>query len=191
MHFLWLRKSTPNLILLKQSFIFPSIFWSIIAHTWSCTIWQVLTYVYVHGTINTIKTMNIPVTPKVSLCPFIIHPSSSFLVAQQTLITVTRDELAFSRILINGILSYALAFFGLASFTQHNYFEIHPSCLLLTCLGCFIPFSTHDGQSISRWEMWASGVPPWCLGWVSKYTLTTAGVSNACILSTQMLPVSQ
>ena len=144
MHFLWLRKSTPNLILLKQSFIFPSIFWSIIAHTWTCTIWQVLTYVYVHGTINTIKTMNIPVTPKVSLCPFIIHPSSSFLVAQQTLITVTRDELAFSRILINGILSYALAFFGLASFTQHNYFDIYPFNELTNSSSLFIDVFIHS-----------------------------------------------
>ena len=41
-------------------------------------------------------------------------------------------------------------FIGLPSLTQHSYFEIHPSYLLLICFGGMSFSSTHSGQSISQ-----------------------------------------
>jgi len=160
MHFLWLRKKH------SQSHSFEAVF---------CFSFNFLKYNCTYLNVYNLISFDICICPwnhqhnqdnehtrhpKSFLVPFYNPPLLLLPCCPEKHWSLSLETFAFSRILINGILPYALAFFGLASFTQHNYFEIHPSCLLLTCLGCFIPFSTHDGQSISRWEMWASGVPP-------------------------------
>lgn len=78
--FLW--EQWPSAIAVHEnhqgSFFCKQLYWCAINCIYfKCTIWYVLIYVHTHKTISTIKFMNIPITPKHLLMPFVNPPSCS------------------------------------------------------------------------------------------------------------------
>lgn len=84
--------------------------------------WWVLTDVYISSSDQCTKHASRP-----QKVPFIIIPPtpSCFIPKQKLLLYISLHFLEFY-----GIESYIIYSFCQASFTQHNYFEIHPCCWL-------------------------------------------------------------
>lgn len=91
-------------------------------------------------TITTVKIKSYPSPSKVSLHFFVIPPFSSSLSSlNQPLICLTWLEISliFPGFYVNGII--VCTPFCLASFTLHNYFEIHLCCLSICSSFLFVP----------------------------------------------------
>lgn len=87
-----------------------------------------------------VKTMNVSITLKVSLCSFVIYsPLTHNPILENHGSALSHCIFKFHclKFYINGVIQYGL--FCLASFNWDNYFEIHPHCYMYQS---FIPFFT-------------------------------------------------
>lgn len=101
-------------------------------------------------TVATVKTMNVSITLKVSLCSFVIHsPLTHNLILDNHRSALSHCRFKFHclKFYINGIIQYGL--FRLAFFIQDNYFEIHPRCCMYQS---FIPFFTEKCSIIKTYH---------------------------------------
>ena len=146
-----------------------------------CTIWWVLTYVYIHETITTIWIMNIFITPWSFLAPFynfcLSLPRST---PRQTLI-------CFLSLYINFIYigSSVCTHFWLLSFTQHNYFEFHQCqnvCQFFHVYCCVVFHCKDVAQFVWPFSWWKTfGLFP-VVGY-SKYSCWEHSCVCGCTLS--------